>query len=381
MRIDGASTRRVSRIGLVLACTAGLFTMLALPRAHAGGDPDGDGFTVGTGDCCESQADGCTIPAAVNPAAFEFLGNGLDDDCDGAIDEAEAACTETFAIDDANPDNGAAAIGLCRFAQDAQDWGIVSAAYTRSNGAPSNALGLHRGLLPDFGPNVGPFSGGRMLALSSGFARDTGDPGGCGTTSCSALGVGTPPAGFPQDVPGCPSPSPGITDDPALSLSLRAPSNAVGLRLRYRFYSHEWPEFACTAFNDQMLVLMDPAPSGSIAGNLAFDAQNRPVGVAHDGITVCDPNDIAQYPGAPPNPYCPDGTADLSGTGFATSAGAMKWQTVQAPVTGLQTFSLRLTIFDVGDTAFDSTALFDGFEWIISPSQTVALFQDGFEAP
>jgi hypothetical protein len=381
MAIERTSTRQPTKTRLSRAFAAVLAGMLAAPPASAGADPDGDGFTVGTGDCCESQADGCTVPAAVNPAAFEFAGNGLDDDCDGAVDDVDAACTETFAIDDANANNGAAAIGVCRFAQNAQDWGIVSATYTRSNGTPSNALGLHRGLLPDFGPNLAPFSGARMLALSSGFARDAGDPGGCGTTSCSALGVGTPPGGFPQDVPGCPSPSPGVGDDPALSLSLRAPSNATGFRLRYRFYSHEWPEFACTAFNDQMLVLMDPAPPGSIAGNLAFDAQSRPVGVAHAGITVCDPNDVAQYPGTPPDPYCPDGTADLSGTGFATSAGAMKWQLVQAPVSGLQAFSLRLTIFDVGDTAFDSTALFDGFEWIIAASRTVALFQDGFEAP
>ena len=352
---------------------------LASPAWSGSPDQDADGFTIAQGDCCDSEADGCSIPAAVNPAAMEFPGNGIDDDCDLAVDEVDPGCVETFAIDDADANKGAASIGLCRIAQGAQDWGVVTAAYGRSNGTASNALGVSRGLLPDFGSNVAPLQGGRMLGLSTGYARDLGDSGNCGGTSCTVLGVGTPPNGFPQTVAGC-MVSSNISDDPSLMLSLRAPSNAVGFRLRYRFYSHEWPEFVCSAFNDQMLILMDPAPLGSINGNLAFDANSNPVGVNHAAITVCDPADINQYGGgAPPNPYCPDGTADLLATGFGTSAGATKWQTVEAPVGALQTFGLRLTIYDVGDTTLDSTALFDAFEWLLEPALQVSLFSDGFE--
>ena len=73
-----------------------------------------------------------------------------------------------------------------------------------------------------------------------------------------------------------------------------------------------------------------------------------------------------------------DGSCRISGR-FGTSAGATKWQTVEAPVDALQTFGLRLTIYDVGDTTLDSTALFDGFEWLLEPAQQVSLFSDGFE--
>jgi hypothetical protein len=351
---------------------------MASPAWAGSPDQDADGFTIAQGDCCDSEADGCSIPAAVNPAAMEFPGNGIDDDCDLAVDEADPGCVENFAIDDTDAGNGAASIGLCRIAQGAQDWGVVTAAYGRSNGTASNALGLSRGLLADFGPNVAPLQGGRMLGLSTGNARDVGDNGSCGSTSCTVLGTGTAPVGFPQAVAGC-TVNANVSDDPALMLSLRAPSNAVGFRLRFRFYSHEWPEFVCTSFNDQMLILMDPAPLGSINGNLAFDVNSKPVGVNHEAITVCDPADINLYNGTPPDPYCPDGTADLLSTGFGTSAGAMKWQTVEAPVGPLQTFGLRLTIYDVGDTTFDSTALFDAFEWLLEPAQQLSLFRDGFE--
>lgn len=360
-----------------------VLTLLATPGATAGDvfiDADGDGFSVADGDCCDSFADGCTLPAAVNPAAMEFVGNGLDDDCDAEIDESDPVCGEDSVLDDPDAIEGAAVLGICRQAQGAQDWGLVSAAYTRANGTPSNLLGLSRGLLPDFGANVAPFAGGRMLALSSGHARPLNQPGACGGRSCTVLGAGTAPVGFPQNVPGCPGPNASIFDDPALQLSLRAPSNAVGFRLRYRFYAHDWPEFVCNAFNDQMLILMTPAPDGSLNGNLAFDGATRPTGVNHAGITICDPNDSGAFGGPVlPDPYCPDGTADLVGTGFDLSAGAMKWQLVEAAVEPLQTIQLRMTVFDVGDATFDSTALFDGFEWVLEPALLLSVFEDGFE--
>ncbi len=55
-------------------------------------DDDGDGFTVGQGDCDDSDA-------AINPSAEEAC-NGLDDDCDGDIDEY----LETTWFEDADGD-------------------------------------------------------------------------------------------------------------------------------------------------------------------------------------------------------------------------------------------------------------------------------------
>lgn len=58
------------------------------------GDQDGDGFTLGQGDCDDTNAN-------IYPGAVEVC-NGIDDDCDGIVDEDEtpptAACASTSQI-------------------------------------------------------------------------------------------------------------------------------------------------------------------------------------------------------------------------------------------------------------------------------------------
>lgn len=54
-------------------------------------DADGDGYTVigacfGSGDDCDDNN------ALVNPGQKEICGNGVDDDCDGLVDDADPDC-------------------------------------------------------------------------------------------------------------------------------------------------------------------------------------------------------------------------------------------------------------------------------------------------
>ena len=49
-------------------------------------DEDGDGFTNCASDCCDTPNPSCASPELVNPGAVEVDGNGVDDDCDGEID-------------------------------------------------------------------------------------------------------------------------------------------------------------------------------------------------------------------------------------------------------------------------------------------------------
>ena len=318
-------------------------------------DVDLDGYTRCDGDCCETLTQ-CEAPEKVNPGAVEVISEdgsaSADENCNGMIDEGVMLCDDGLALDDADPINAARAIDLCQDGS-AGSYGLVSAAYQRADGS-SFAANAQHGIQASFGPNVPPQFGNSMLALSTGAARSSSQADACGTESCTFNSAGTPPAGFPQDVPGCDGAS-DINDDIALSLSLRAPINATGYSFDFMFYSFEYPEWVCTDFNDQFVALVDPPPTGSINGNIAFDSLTNPVSVNIAFFDVCE--------------GCPAGTTALAGTGFDAwnDAGATTWLRTQAPVEGGSEFTIRFTIWDTGDSAFDSTVLIDNFQWLADP--------------
>jgi len=316
-------------------------------------DEDGDGFSVVDGDCNDCDAN-------VNPGAIEvqitepdemgMIPEPADEDCDGSIDNVALPCDAGLALDDNDPYSAAAAIGLCKDSAGAGDWGIVSAAYARANGAPLTQP-LQHGLMSQFGNNLPTLEGDSVLVMSSGRARIPGQPSACGAFTCTMSGVGTAPTNFPQDVPACPGVNT-IYDDVALEVTLRAPTNATGYSFSFDFYSFEYPEWVCTNYNDQFIALVDPPPPGSINGNISFDAMTNPVSVNIAFFEVC--------------PGCPLGTAELSGTGFDTwdDAGATSWLTTTAPVDPGQLVTIRFAIWDTGDPQWDSTAIIDNFQWI-----------------
>ena len=317
-------------------------------------DKDQDGFSVNQGDCNDCDAN-------VNPGAIDVYDDGGDggapkwgdEDCSGTPgDSAAVDCDDGIALDDPDPVNAAKSIELCKQTTQAdKSWGVISANWVRADGTPYGTPTPAMGIEDAWGPNVNTQAGKRMLVLSSGHARLPGQADSCGTLTCYNNGPGTAPPGFPQDVPSCTGDT-DINDDVGLEVKLRAPTNATGYAFNFRFYSFEYPEWVCTSFNDQFIALVNPAPQGSINGNICFDSQNNPVSVNVGFFDVCQ--------------GCPAGTAELQGTGFDTwdDAGATVWLESQAPVTGGQEVTIRFTIWDTGDQAWDSTALIDNFHWI-----------------
>ncbi|MCH9688856.1 MAG: choice-of-anchor L domain-containing protein [Deltaproteobacteria bacterium] len=316
-------------------------------------DEDNDGFSVAQGDCndCDPNVNPGAIEVEVTePDDMGMIPEPADEDCDGFIDNVDPPCDGALALGSVDPLDGAAAIGLCKQSTGPMDWGIVSASYVRANGAPINAP-LQHGLMGNFGPNVTPLEGNSVLVLSSGHARIPGQANSCNSLTCAGSGGSAAPAGFPQDVPACPGSS-AINDDIALEVTLRAPTNATGYAFSFDFYSFEYPEWVCTAFNDQFIAWVNPAPPGAINGNVSFDAQNNPVSVNIAFFDVCA--------------GCPLGTAELQGTGFDVwdDAGATSWLATTAPVDPGSEVTIRFAIWDTGDNAWDSTALIDNFRWI-----------------
>ncbi len=337
-------------------------------------DDDKDGFTGNEGDCNDCDPN-------VNPGALEVFdvngGTKVDEDCNGTIDDVAMPCDDVLAVTDPDPKNGARAADLCQFidATNPTDrrWGVLDAKYVRANGVETPQPEQF-GIFDGFGPNTHVQIGKRLLALSSGRSRRPGDPTPCGSNTCNAAGgQTTAPAGFPQTSANCPLDT-GINDDVALEVKLRAPTNATGYQFLFDFYSFEFPSFVCTAYNDQFIALMNPAPAGSVNGNISFDSNKNPVSVNLAFFNVCDPaskmyygfNCVGTCP-SPPDPYCPLGVAQLEGTGFdswASDGGATGWLVSTAPVQAGEVFTLRWAIWDTGDSALDSTVLVDGFSWI-----------------
>lgn len=141
-------------------------------------DLDGDGYGVCDNDCCDVAGPECASPEVVNPGAFDAPGNMVDDDCDGTIDNTVPVCGAGLASNSANPLDYARAIDLCQFTTenppiDQQIWGVIDADLWRADGtgAPnSNA----RSIRPAFGTNNTPQMGPNFSVLSSGYAAAPG---------------------------------------------------------------------------------------------------------------------------------------------------------------------------------------------------------------
>jgi hypothetical protein len=332
-------------------------------------DKDMDGFTVAQGDCndCDSNVNPGAVEVIAAPDADGGVPPAVDEDCDGMADNVAPPCDANLALDDVNPIHAANAIELCQQATASdKKWGVLDAQYVRADGS-TFAPGLQAGLEDGFGPNVHTQGGQRLLALSSGHARIPGQPGACGSLTCTSNFGGTAPPGFPQDVPNCAGAT-DINDDVGLEVKLRSPKNATGYSFNFFFYSFEYPEWVCTSYNDQFIALVTPPPMGSINGNISFDSMTNPVSVNIAFFQVCA--------------GCPLGTAALQGTGFDTwnDAGGTSWLKTQAPVKGGDEVSIRFAIWDTGDQSWDSTALIDNFQWIANGG-TVTVNTDPIGVP
>lgn len=348
-------------------------------------DIDGDGWNECENDCCETTME-CSEPALVNPGAFEFVGNSVDDDCDLATSDTVAAtdCSSTAATD-TTATQLSEAMDLCRFSTAnppaaERKWGVISAEFLQSDGSSLNASGLSQisqqqaavmmnygtgGIAPQLGLTMAGLSTGRMRDQS---ATDYSDPNpgiDFGRTSTPppvylAANGGVLPASSSCNG-SCPAGA-GANDSVNLKLTIRVPTNAQSFSYKFKFLSSEYLTYACSQFNDFYLALLTSSAAGLPADkNISFDTLNNPVSVNNGFFDECVASGCYT---------CPGGAASLAGTGMeiGNTGGATRWLTTTAPVVPGETITLEFTIFDVSDNILDSNVLLDGFEWSIDPS-------------
>lgn len=334
------------------------------------GDHDGDGFTVGDGDCNDCSA-------AMNPGAQDFADNHVDEDCDGAFDNNPTACDTGLSVTSNSAVDAAKALGICQVAK-GKSWGLVSAQYVTADGQPLDnydSQGIGHGLLNGFGPNVHPQEGQTLLALSSGTARQPSDPG-YDSVSGHDKGyeTGAPP-GYPKESPACPNVQTGEPHDSAgLLVKIKSPTNAKSLKFNLDFYTYEWPGYICSQFNDFFVAMMTPVPKGQGDGNISFDTKGNLISVNAGFLEVCGCS------GGPPcqttgGPFaCKLGSAQLQNTGFddgGDSSAATGWLATTSPiqVPGAE-ISLLFAVWDSGDGVLDSTILLDNFTFDVDAAVT-----------
>ena len=330
-------------------------------------DHDADGWTGNEGDC-----NNCTDQ--MNPGAADYPGNNIDENCNQAPDDDFLECDAALGLEGNDPMDGARAMGLCRVS-DGTGWGVTSAQWVRSDGQPITdpLLATGYGILSGFGPNVNPQEGNKVLAISSGAARQPSDSGYAspGGHWKDFYPHGSPP-GYPKESPACPGVTTGEPYDSAgLRLTIKTPTNAKSLSFKLNFYTYEFPNYICSTYNDFFVAMLNPILAGSTDGNISYDSQGNTISVNAGFLQVCQAQTASSGAFFP----CELGTAELSGTGFddggPQNSAATSWLQTTAPVENPGgEITLHFAIWDSGDGVLDSTTLLDDFKFEVVPANT-----------
>jgi hypothetical protein len=361
-------------------------------------DCDGDGYTVPS-DCDDTNA-------LINPEAFDFIGDGVDNDCDGIVDDPVLTCETIPAQAPGTPTDFARAADLC--AQHsitnagtvfdplvAATWGQVQGLGPGETLWTSQTKPVQVAIASSFGQNV-PRQGKTMVGLANGIWAAA-DP-----RSDPALD----PAGFHindacSDIPllgqdcasltdGTPSGAVNVQDWAELTLTVKIPSNVQTAVFDFSFFSSEFNQWWNSAANDSFFVLV--TSKGFQGQNVAKDANGLAITINSGFFQLCP---------APPGPAglsadksaaletCVGVAGDasqsifgaLAGTGYDGAAvssndtaiavdgseyiygGGSGWLTTKFPVVPRETLQMRIIIADTFDGLKDSSVLFDALRW------------------
>ena len=304
-------------------------------------DLDGDGYTQGGGDCNDS------VPQ-INPGAYDHPGNGVDEDCDGRVDNPPTGC-------DCGSGDLVDGIDLCdkRFLLGSErichtSRGMSQGAAVRPHyGDPGNGLAVMEGCAYSImatGPvDLELCDDNRQIGTD--FYGDwLWDP-------CLGGEEDPDPSGASDGAPIC--------DTHQLVLQLRAPPNANGFSFDFVYLSAEYPEWVGEGFNDTFYaIFVDHLTSER--KNISFDDYGAEIEV--DNAFFEDPPvtniNGTGYEFTCENEIGPPVSICGSSTGWLRTA----WNIEPG-----QDFDLIFSIHDEGDGIYDSAVILDNFQWSAEP--------------
>jgi hypothetical protein len=201
-------------------------------------------------------------------------------------------------------------------------------------------------------PLVGfPTSGGNYGILTSGDAALADD-----ANSSGSSGDSVPAA--------APGPIANVEDQQVLKVDLPAATGTC-LAFDFRFLSEEFPEFVNQGFNDAFVAQLDTL---NVAVDPAAQTVNAP------GDFAAGAGDRISVDAAGPSAMSP---AEAAGTTYDGATLRLVARTAVAPGS---VHSLYLTIFDQGDSAYDSAVFVDNIRFEnIDPAKCKSLALDPFE--
>jgi hypothetical protein len=371
-----------------------------------GPDCDGDGY-VAPADCDD-------LDPRVNPEAFDFVGDGIDNDCDGTADNPVLGCETVPATPPGSPTDFARAGDLCAQRSKTSagtvfdplvraEWGQVSGSGGQQVWT-STTKPQQVNIVSGFGQNS-PRSGKTMAGLSNG-PWGAADP-----RSSPALD----PAGFHlddacADIPlqgldcaaltdNSPKGAVSVQDWAELTLWVKVPRNAASMHFDFMFFSSEFNQWWNSATNDAFFALVSSKTSSG--ANVARDAHGLSVTVNSDFFQLCPPppgpsglsaaksvalqqcvgisGDAAQgvegtligtgYDGAALGPN--DTALAIDGSEYVYGGGS-GWLTASFGVTPGEELQLRLVVLDTFDGLKDSVVLLDRIGWDPGPPSGVS---------
>lgn len=282
--------------------------------ADDGTDFDGDGYGACT-DCCETttQCSGYD-PKNIHPGVYEMVGDGIDNNCDGIVDEVSSCDSDiTLAVGDysGNAVKLAQAMGICEGlisaeislagdpvteyiadnGEDCDEGGLFGIGSTCTS-SKSNRQSLSMPYYDDkyktfavethFGNNIQALEGSKIAILSTGpWNKPTKDASVATLKAGDMKTASTIPADWINMMPNCAIPKsptcggtamvegltdqcagksiPSVQDPIMLTLKIKAPINAYAFQFNLFFFSVEYPSTVCAQdnYNDFFIALLD----------------------------------------------------------------------------------------------------------------------------